>query len=639
MRALAMSDVFVSYKAEDRRRVKPLVEALEADGYSVWWDAQIGGGAQWRHMIENELNAAKCVIVAWSKRSVGTEGTFVQDEATRAQERHVYIPVLIDKVHLPLGFGEMQALPLSGWKGDRSDPHYQAILAAVSRVAGDSEGTAKPHSTGAAISRRGALVGGTAVAGVTIAGVGGWALLKPRTAQAASDSIAVLPFANLSGDPSQAYFSDGIAEELRSALAQSTGLRVAGRTSSEVVKNDDAQTAAKKLGVSSILTGSVRKSPAVVRVSAQLIDGRTGMERWSESYDRAPGDAIKIQTDIAENVAQALSIALGESGGSNLTVGGTTNAAAHNLVLQADEAMKQPTKENIDRALELVSEAIRLDPKYADAQARKAGYLLRRGNAYASGGDELAKYRQAAIPFATTALRLAPKSARAHGAMGFLYQNQFNMAAARDEYRKAMQLAPGDAVTLSRYSFFVSRLGDQSESLRLAAKVIELDPLDPDSYSSQVGALLDARRYQEAVNFAQETQRKSPDLFHEPLLLGLCLLMVGRLREAQQQFALAKADQWERLTGEAVILARTGDRAGVEAKLQRMQQLFGDAASYQYAEIYAQLGDKQRALAAMDAAWAIRDGGLVNILVDPLLDPLRDEPRFQAIVKRMNFPA
>ena len=122
-----MSDVFVSYKAEDRRRVKPLVEALEADGYSVWWDEQIGGGTAWRHSIEVELNAAKCVIVAWSKRSVGPEGTFVQDEATRAQQRHVYVPVLIDKVHLPLGFGETQALPLASWKGSKADPHSLAV--------------------------------------------------------------------------------------------------------------------------------------------------------------------------------------------------------------------------------------------------------------------------------------------------------------------------------------------------------------------------------------------------------------------------------------------------------------------------------------------------------------------------------
>src|SRR3990170_7153427 len=133
-----MSDVFVSYKAEDRKRVRPLVEALQADGYSVWWDEQIGGGAAWRQSIEAELTAAGCVLVAWSKRSVGPEGTFVQDEATRAHQRRVYVPILIDKVHVPLGFGEMQALSLTGWKGERSDPRYQAVLAAVSRVTGQS---------------------------------------------------------------------------------------------------------------------------------------------------------------------------------------------------------------------------------------------------------------------------------------------------------------------------------------------------------------------------------------------------------------------------------------------------------------------------------------------------------------------
>src|SRR3954447_25203182 len=131
-----MSDVFVSYKAEDKRRIRPLVEALQAEGYSVWWDEQIGGGAAWRQTIEQELNDAKCVIVVWSKRSVGPDGTFVQDEATRAQQRRVYVPVTIDKVHLPLGFGETQALPLTGWHGDRADPHYQAVLAAVRRNVG-----------------------------------------------------------------------------------------------------------------------------------------------------------------------------------------------------------------------------------------------------------------------------------------------------------------------------------------------------------------------------------------------------------------------------------------------------------------------------------------------------------------------
>src|SRR5690348_4370972 len=281
-----MADVFVSYKAEDRRRVKPLVEALQADGFSVWWDEQIGGGAAWRHAIESELNAAKCVIVAWSKRSVGEEGTFVQDEATRAQQRHVYVPVTIDKCHLPLGFGETQALPLTGWHGNRSDPHYLAVLDAVRRNVGTKRRPAPSASLRPKVDRRTAIAGG-AVAAAAVAGVGGWTFLRSSPASA-SRSIAVLPFSNLSGDPAQAYFSDGIAEEIRSALTRIGGLKVVGRTSSEAVRKDDAATAAKKLGVSNILTGSVRQSPSTIRINAELIDGRSGIDKWSQGYDRSP---------------------------------------------------------------------------------------------------------------------------------------------------------------------------------------------------------------------------------------------------------------------------------------------------------------------------------------------------------------
>ena len=124
-----MVDVFVSYKAEDRRRVVPLVKALEADGLSVWWDAHISGGTDWRESIEEHLDGAKCVIVVWSKRSVAREGRFVRDEASRAQRHQTYLPVRIDKVDPPLGFGETQALDLRSWKGDRSHPRYKALLA------------------------------------------------------------------------------------------------------------------------------------------------------------------------------------------------------------------------------------------------------------------------------------------------------------------------------------------------------------------------------------------------------------------------------------------------------------------------------------------------------------------------------
>ncbi|HWI76272.1 MAG TPA: TIR domain-containing protein, partial [Sphingomicrobium sp.] len=366
-----MSDVFVSYKAEDRRRVKPLVDALEAEGYSVWWDEQIGGGATWRHTIEAELSTAKCVIVAWSKRSVGEEGGFVQDEATRAQQRHVYVPVLIDKVHLPLGFGETQALSLAGWHGDRSDRRYQAILAAVQRnIGAKPRARARPIAP-ARVDRRTVIAGG-AVAAVAVGGVGLWELLKPSAASA-SGSIAVLPFSNLSGDPTQAYFSDGIAEEIRSALTRISGLKVAGSTSSDAVRNDDAQTAAKKLNVTNILTGSVRQSPSTIRVSAELIDGTTGLDKWSQDYDRSPGDAIKIQTDIAQSVAAALSATLGAVSRAAIDVGGTSNSAAQDLLLKAKAQLKAEDSEaSLRNVIGLLDSATTLDPKFADAYATKA---------------------------------------------------------------------------------------------------------------------------------------------------------------------------------------------------------------------------------------------------------------------------
>ncbi len=631
-----MSDVFVSYKAEDRRRVRPLVEALEADGYSVWWDEHIGGGAAWRHTIEAELNSAKCVIVAWSKRSVGPEGEFVQDEATRAKQRRVYVPVTIDKVHLPLGFGESQALPLTSWKGDRSDPRYQAVAAAVRRVAGEPGPAPAQHPIAQGPLSRRTVLGGGAVAAAAVAGVGAWTLLKPESASARS--IAVLPFANLSGEPAQAYFADGIAEELRSALTRLAGLKVVGRTSSEAVRNDDAQSAAQKLGVANILTGSVRQSPSAIRVYAQLVDGRSGIERWSESYDRTPGDAIKIQTDIAENVARALSAALGAAAGSALTVGGTDNAAAQNLVLQSGEAMDEGTRAGAERAIQLVNEALHLDPNYADAYARKAIYVTDLGDRFATGSAELARRRAEAFQSARKAAELEPNLPRAHYALANLYSSQLELARASSAFRRALQLAPGDATILRLFSRFVVRTASPSEGLRLADKVIELDPLNSESYQNRVSALFKARRYSDAIQFAQQTERRSPGLFADPQNLGFCFLMLGKLSEASHHFSQLPPEQWERLKGEALVLARAGDRAGAERKLSEMHQLFGDSMSYEYAGVYAQLGEKDRAFAALDRGWTIRDPGLISVRIDPFLDPLRRDQRLDTIIKKMQFP-
>jgi serine/threonine-protein kinase len=631
-----MSDVFVSYKAEDRRRVKPLVEALQADGYSVWWDEQIGGGAAWRHAIESELNAAKCVIVVWSNRSVGPEGTFVQDEATRAQQRQVYVPVLIDKVHLPLGFGETQALPLVGWKGNRGDARYEAVLAAIQRnvgVAREATAIVPSHS---AIDRRTAIaVGGVAAAAV--AGIGAWTLLKPSVSAAAN--VAVLPFANLSGDPAQGYFSDGVAEEIRSALARIAGLKVVGRTSSEAVRNDDAETAAKKLGVANILTGSVRQSPSTIRVSAELIDGRSGIDKWSQDYDRSPGDSIKIQTDIAENVASALSVALGSVGRAAIDLGGTENPQAQNLYLHAIDLFSRNTRQTFLQGMAILGQAIAIDPRYASAYASKSFATRIFADGYAATPADTWKGRADALRLANTAIQLSPNFEKGYRARAEVYKSQLRISAAWAEFKRALQLAPNNASTLRDYSAFLSLLGLTSQALPMAEQAIALDPLNSDALANRITILFQARRYGDAIEESNRIRRDSPNLFDWPGLLGEVYAAAGKFDDARKYLAESEPDSWHRLAFEAVVAARQGDRATALARVQRLKQLFADGASYQFAEIHAQLGEKDAAFDALDHAWQIKDGGLVALRIDPWVDPLRGDTRFTDLIRKAGFPA
>ena len=633
-----MSDVFVSYKAEDRRRVKPLVDALEAEGYSVWWDEQIGGGAQWRHTIEEELNSAKCVVVVWSKRSAGEFGTFVQDEATRAQQRHVYVPVLIDKVHLPLGFGETQALPLVGWHGDRSDPRYEAILSAVGRNTG-TKPRARPRPIAAAGVDRRSVVAGGAVATLAVAGVGAWALFKPGEASA-SRTIAVLPFSNLSGDPAQAYFSDGIAEEIRSALNRIAGLQVAGSTSSEAVRNDDAQTAARKLDVANILTGSVRQSPSTIRVSAELIDGRTGLDKWAQDYDRSPGDAIKIQTDIAQNVAAALSATLGEAAKAAISIGSTSNPAAQKLFLKAKAQRHADDSESgLHAVIGLLDSAIALDPNFADAYAMKAKALADLFGYYtAAGGSFVGGYKQSEV-VARQAISLAPNLASAHMALAYIILSQLDVGRAAIEYERGHALAGGDVDDLLAYAGFLDVLGKTDACIDVARQVQNRDPLNPAGYGSEASAQYSAGHVAQSIQAYRKTLELAPNLLIPRAFLGLALMDDRKFDQAMAEFRKLPPDYLFRSLGESILFARQGNRAASDAAFKRAQQVNGDSAHYQYADIHAQRGEKEEAFASLDRAWEFRDPGLAFMKQDRWLDPIRSDPRFAALLAKMNFPA
>jgi serine/threonine-protein kinase len=627
-------DVFVSYKAEDRARVVPLVEALKAEGLTVWWDAHIGGGEDWRASIETNLKAARVVLVVWSTRSVGPEGRFVRDEATWAQRRGSYLPVRIDAVEPPLGFGEIQAIQLGGWKGARSDARYQAVLAAVlARTSGEAPAApvaAPPAQKG--IDRRLLLGGGTLLAAG--AGFGAWRMWGGG-APAGAISIAVMPFTNLSGDPEQAYFSDGLSEELRATLARIPEVKVIGRVSSEKFRDaDDLTDVAAQLDVDTILTGSVRKSPSKVRISSQLIDGKTGIERWSESYDRAPGDVIAIQSSIATAVAAALSTRLGSQIGRQVsaeTEGGTSNAEAQALFLKQRQLGLTGDGEDIARQrLALLDEALALDPDYADAIANKS--VLTRF--YGNPADPQAA-RAEARTLIKRAVTIAPQSAyvRIINASGMMFDGNIKGSVA--EADAALKLNSNDVRVLAIAARLIG-IANPARGVTLARAAQTRDPFNANGQAALADTLTRDRQNREALTAADAALTLSDGKFGWTEKIAV-LLATGDFAAARAGLPQLKLD-WQRLAATAVIEARTGNRAASDAALAALEAINNDRFHYQLAQIHAQRGDKAQALASLDKALATHDSAMQFALTDPLLDPLRREPRFKAMVAEL-FPA
>jgi serine/threonine-protein kinase len=635
---IGATDVFVSYKAEDRARLRPLVSALEAEGFTVWWDTHIGGGAHWREDIQEHLDAAKCVIVVWSKRSVGIEGDFVRDEANRARKRGAYLPVRLDPVEPPLGFGEVQAISLRGWKGDRSDPRFLTIAEAIRRrIAGEDIAHVDLGNHGASLSRRTVVVG-SAVGATAVLATGGWLFLKSTPVNA--KRIAVLPFDNLSGDGGQAYFSEGIAEELRSALSR-IGLQVIGRASSEAVKDLDTKVIAARLGVANILTGSVRRSSAMVRISAQLVDGSDGVQRWEQTYDRAPGDEIKIQTDIATNVAQSLSIALGQAGKSALTLGGTTDSAAQDLYLRASALYGNDASEAAVReGVKLLDAAIARDPNYASAYRMKATFLEYLATSYSENADEMTRGKDAAEAAARRAIAIAPRLGAAYAELAGIEEDRFNFDKAQQFMRQAMALSPDDPKVISTSMYIRWYVcGAPEKALLLADRLASLNPLTPTSYSVRSAILIDLRRYAEAIEAARKSLQLAPSRGWPHQLIANALILMNRPNEARAELKFVPEDDLYRLASEGIIAARAGDANAVERIVSQIRKGSGDAAMFQYAQVYGQAQQLDRAFDALDKGLAVKDPGVTGVRTDPFLDPIRHDPRYPALVRKVNFPA
>ncbi len=628
----AANDVFVSYKAEDRKRLIPLVEALEAEGFNVWWDQHIDGGANWRDEIESHLDAAKVVVVVWSRRTIGPEGRFVRDEAGQAQEAGHYLPITIDKVRPPLGFREVQALDLSTWKGNRGDVRFKALAETIrNRLAGKDIDLVIPK--GPVVSRRNAIAGGASVA--VLAGGGGFFLLKPAPSNA--KRIAVLPFANLSSG-SDDYFAAGLAEELRGALSRA-GLLVIGRNSSEAVAKADSTSIARKLDVAHILTGSVRKSSATLRVSAQLVNARDGTESWNRNYDRAPGDVIRIQSDIAEQVAESLSVATGVIRAA-VKLGGTKDPVAQTYIQQLDEALEREgtTKDTLTNAITLARRAIARDPKFARAWLILGESEVFYATTSASGPDEAARLIAEGERDIRRGIALAPQYAGGYASLSSIAGSRNEFQAALRYAREALKRLPNGEGALVNAVNYLPYIGTRQEAEVAARRLISLDPLSAFAHTGLGEVFRVSGRTDDAMVAYRRALELEPKNVQVLFVLGLAQIEKGNFAEGLK---LANTIAPGNLHGPQIrglVAARRGERSEVEKQISIIRGLYGDYASYQYAQVYAHGGEVERAFAALATAERAKDPGLYETMRDPFLKPLRKDPRFLALLKRLKFP-
>lgn len=616
--------MFISYARADRPRVKPIADALAGAGYDVWWDAMIEGGSAFAKAIEAQLDTADAVIVVWSAASI--ESDWVRDEAGRGRDRKRLVPVLLDGVDPPLGFRQYHAIDLSRWTGRADAPEMASVLRGVATTAERPAAASDTRIARAkAPSRRTLLIAGGGV--VAAAATAGLLITHPWRRDGASNGVAVLPFANLSGDPGQAYFSDGLSEEIRSALTRNAQLKVAAPTSSNTFRDQarDVRQIAEQLGVSFILEGSVRKAGNVVRVAADLIDAVTGFTSWSQSFDRKIDDIFAVQSEIANTVAGALAAKV--SPGARAP-GGTTNVAAYDAYLRGRALYNSDQGEEADRAaLAKFDEAVAIDPHYAAAFAARSRSLAGIASLYAKAGDLHTMY-ETSVAAADQAVELAPDLAAAHAALGFAtFAGLLDFKAAKVPYDRAYALGAGDADILVLCAFYESKTGDTARALTAIQRAESLDPLNPRTYRAHGSILVAARRYADAIPPLEKALTMNPKLSTARATIGIAQYMLGNTAAARASFDAERIAPL-RLAGVAICARRSGDQAGATAALNKLLADSGDSSAYQQGQIYAQWGQADAAIAALERARASGDAGVTAIFNDPLLDPLRKDARF-----------
>ena len=680
---MVTAPVFLSYASEDEAVAERICTSLRGAGIEVWFDqSELRGGDIWDQSIRKQIKTCALFIPIISKSThARIEGYFrlewklgIDRSYLIAPDQTFLVPVVIDDTRddderVPEHFREVQWTRLPG--GVTTPAFVEWIRRLLCRDTA-LESTRPPRevasrSTAARTSEpiRAAwrarvmllIIIATVIAALGYFTVNRFLPAKHRAtgvlpaarAQAAAatvttfnpppQSIAVLPFVNMSSDKEQEYFSDGLTEEILNSLTRINELQVAARTSSFLFKGKaaDISTIARKLNVGAVLEGSVRRSANTIRITAQLINAVTGFHTWSQTYDRDLGDVLKLQTEIASAVAEALKVKLLGDVAAKIELGGTHSAPAFDSYLRGLRFF-QAASSGLDfqAAIAAYTEAVRLDTNYALAFANRSIALANYAATYASGTLVHEDLTQARAD-ARKSLELTPELGLAHLALANIFGGvDLDFAQANEEYERAVALAPGDASILHFGSGFMSRMGHANAAIAAARRAVTLDPLSFTSHSRLGEVLYDARRYTESIAAYEAGLALQPSAgaYAHSGLAYYALGDFGRARASCE----AKPDFWMSQVCLAIVYDKLGQRANAGAMLEKLKSAFGDAGAYQYAEIQAQWGETNKALDWLETALRLRDSGLTVLKVDALLDPLRGTPRFQAIQKTLHFP-